>query len=234
MAKKLVYILFVILSLRGYTQSKPPNLPYLDDEPFRFGIALGYSQLYSNMVGKQNLPYLDSIMSYKANEGMGFQIGIITDLRLHRFVNLKFIPTVCFSERDFEYSVKHGMQLIKNKKNMEVIYIEVPLELNIKSKRWYNMRPYIITGIKYSYDAGSIKRKKLSEDEYLFKIEPNELFYTLGAGCDFYLPFFKLGVELKTSFGLNDILEHSYNTVYSDCLDKIKSQIFYINFNFSI
>lgn len=232
--RRILFILLVLSSLRGSAQSKPPNLPYLDDKVVCFGICTGFSSLYSNMVEKQNLPYADSIMSFNAHSGLGFHIGIIGDLRLFSFMHLKFTPMVSFSERGFEYMVKHDTRLVTNRKNMEVIYIEMPLELNIKSKRWRNIRPYLITGMKYVYDAGSIKRKKLSEDEYFFKIEPHEMFYTLGMACDFYLPYFKFSVEMKTSFGINDILNHEYNSVYSDCVDKIKTQVFYVNFNFSI
>ncbi len=234
MIRRILFILLVLLSMRGFSQTKPPNLPYLDDKRICFGICMGFSNLYSNMVGKQNLPYMDSIMSFNAKSGLGLHIGIISDLKLLNFMNLKFTPMVSFSERGFEYLVKHDTRLVTNRKNMEIVYVEMPLELNIKSKRWRNMRPYLIAGLKYTYDAGSIKRKKLSQDEYLFKIEPNEIFYTLGMACDFYLTYFKLGIELKTSFGINDILNHDYHSVYSDCVDRIRTQVFYVNFNFSI
>jgi hypothetical protein len=54
----------------------------------------------------------------------------------------------------------------------------------------------------------------------------------LGAGVDFYLPYFKFGIELKTSFGLTNILVPEHHTMYSDVLDKIKTQVFYINLTF--
>ena len=79
---------------------------------------------------------------------------------------------------------------------------------------------------------GSIKRKKLKPEEYLMKLENKEFFYTLGVGFDFYLPMCKIGIEFKSSFGLTDILNHNFNNAYTDCLDKIKSQVFYINLTF--
>ena len=115
---------------------------------------------------------------------------------------------------------------------MEVIYVEAPLEFKIQSKRWRNFRPYLIAGGKFAYDLASIKRKKASPDEILMKVNNSEWFYTLGVGFDFYLNYIKLGIEIKTSYGLNDILVHGYKTMYSDVLDKIKTQIFYINFTF--
>ena len=64
------------------------------------------------------------------------------------------------------------------------------------------------------------------------KVDNSELFYTLGAGFDFYLNYFKFGIEFKTSYGLSDILVHDYNSMYSDVLDKLKTQIFYISLTF--
>lgn len=66
----------------------------------------------------------------------------------------------------------------------------------------------------------------------MLKIDNSEFFYTLGAGFDFYLPYFKFGIELKTSYGLTNILIPEHHSMYSDVLDKIRTQVFYINLTF--
>jgi hypothetical protein len=66
----------------------------------------------------------------------------------------------------------------------------------------------------------------------MLKIDNSEIFYTVGAGIDFYLSYFKFGIELKTSYGLTNILVPDFHTMYSDVMDKIRTQVFYINLTF--
>lgn len=44
-------------------------------------------------------------------------------------------------------------------------------------------------------------------DDYL-RLKTYDTYLTVGLGCDFYLPYFKLSPELKFCFGLSDILQH--------------------------
>ena len=230
--KLLFILLFVLVSAKIMAQRKPPNLPYYDNKTFHYGWYIGGNSLYTNIKSNHNLPYNDSIMSFKAGSGLGFQIGVLADARLLSFLHMRLLPVITFSERNFTFYVAKDNVLHETTNNLDVIYAELPLEMKIMSVRWHNFRPYLIGGAKYAYDLGSLRRKKLAEGEYLFKINDSEIFYTIGVGFDFYLPYFKLGVELKSSFGLTDVLDHDYQTVYSDCIDKMKTQVFYINVTF--
>jgi hypothetical protein len=235
MKKILCLVVLLILSSIGvaFSQSAPPNMPHYDSKIAHFGISFGYNQFYSNMIEKEFRPYQDTIMGFNSDRNSGFQLMFITDLRLLSFLNLRFTPGVTFGDRRlnfYEYN-KDGEFMVKST-SLEAIYVEMPLEFKIRSKRWRDMRPYLIAGGKYAYDLGSIKRKKANPDDVMLKIDNSEIFYTLGAGVDFYLPYFKFGVELKTSYGLTNILLPEHHTMYSDVLDKIRTQVFYINLTF--
>lgn len=232
MKKYLLILSFILLGFKGFSQSSPPNMPEFDEKTIHIGVTFGYNSLYSNMVGTTSLPMYDSIMGFYSESSPGLAIGLSADLRLLPFLHLRFIPTLILSERTFVYDVIKNNELIARRNSLEVIYLEAPLELKIQSKRYHNFRPYLIGGGKFVYDMGSIKRKKLKPEEYLMKLENKEFFYTLGVGFDFYLPMCKIGIEFKSSFGLTDILDHNFNNAYTDCLNKIKSQVFYINLTF--
>lgn len=232
MKRLLVLTLGLIMAFAGFSQKAPPNMPHFDDKPFHFGIILGVSSLSTNIVGTTELPLYDSIYGFSSIRNAGVQIGVISDLKMLSFLHLRFIPTLVLTDRTFEYNIVRRDNLTDVKNSLEVIYLEAPLEMKLMSKRYGNFRPYLIGGMKYVYDLGSIKRKKLNPDEYLMKLEQNEFFYTLGVGFDFYLPMCKIGLELKSSYGLSDILDHTFQNAYTDCIDKMKSQMFYVNLTF--
>lgn len=234
--KNIKWLLVVLLclcgSVRVCSQSSPPNLPYYDDKVLHYGFVLGYNQLSTQMIEKENRPYIDTVLGFHSSRNIGLVIGFTGDLRLCQYVRLRFQPSLNFADRRLNYSLFQNDKYSEQVVPFEVVYLELPLEFKLQAKRWRNFRPYIIAGGKYSYDLASIKRKKAAENEILMKVDNSELFYTLGAGFDFYLNYFKFGIELKTSYGLSDILVHDYNSMYSDVLDKLKTQIFYISLTF--
>ncbi|MDE7189808.1 MAG: PorT family protein, partial [Muribaculaceae bacterium] len=75
--------------------------------------------------------------------------------------------------------------------------------------------------------------------EYLW-MNTSDFYLTLGLGCDFYLPFFKLIPEIKFCFGLTDVLRHDRPDLVDDpetfkitqSLKKVRSNMVVINFYF--
>jgi len=233
-------ILYIILGVcfvhyfdnKLLAQDSPPNIPDYDDQIIMFGWYVGGNNLYTNITDKKQLPYNDTIMSFRANTGYGFQVGLLGDLRLLSFLHLRFLPNVFFTDRSFTFLTQKENTFSETNQRFEVIYLDLPLEVKIATKRWRNFRPYLIGGIRYDYDMGSILRKKSADNEFLFKIKDSEILYTVGCGFDFYMSWFKFTLELKSSFGLNDVLDKNYQTVYSNCIDKMKTQLFCINLIF--
>lgn len=67
-----------------------------------------------------------------------------------------------------------------------------------------------------------------------------DAFLTVGLGCDFYLPFFKLNPEIKFCFGLTDVLRHDRPDLVddpqtmkiTDSLKKVKNNMIVLTFYF--
>ena len=72
------------------------------------------------------------------------------------------------------------------------------------------------------------------------RFKPFDTYLTIGFGCDFYLPYFKLIPELKFCFGLADILkkdrpelvEEPAKLDFTRSLDKVKSRMIVLTFYF--
>lgn len=50
------------------------------------------------------------------------------------------------------------------------------------------------------------------------KLKATDFFISVGFGCDFYLPYFKLNPELKFCLGLPDVLQHDRPDLVDDPL----------------
>ncbi|MCK7534492.1 MAG: hypothetical protein MZV63_27485 [Marinilabiliales bacterium] len=68
--------------------------------------------------------------------------------------------------------------------------------------RLNNSRPYLIGGVNFRYDLAGKKEYDDASNVYM-RLKRADLYYEVGAGIDFYLPYFKLTIEAKMSNGLS-------------------------------
>ncbi|MFA8436954.1 MAG: porin family protein [Marinifilaceae bacterium] len=162
----------------------------------------------------------------------GFSVGIVSDLSLHENVALRFLPGLEFGQRTIHYS-----NLSQDEVTVESVLVTLPLLLKYRAKRINNFRPYLIGGGSYKIDVQSQKRLK-PDDNMLVRLNATDVYLELGAGIDFYLPYFKLATELKFAIGLKDMLNHGYDVdnpgyeAYTDAIQKMKSKVITLSFHF--
>ncbi|MDD4703676.1 MAG: porin family protein, partial [Bacteroidales bacterium] len=206
MRKPILLLLSLLFTLSLLAQTRPPNLPHYDEKTIHFGFLLGYNQFSSLLKVKEPLPQPDKVVGMNIDSQHGFQVGVISDLKIFEYLRIRLIPTISFGERKFNFNTIDAAGNIKTEStNIEAIYLETPLEFKIQSKRWRDFRPYVIAGGKHAYDLASLKKKKIAEEDLLLRVENTDWMYTLGAGFDFYLQYFKFGIELKSSFSFNNM-----------------------------
>lgn len=192
---------------------------------------IGYNQYFSLLKTDKNMMNQYGILELYNQHQHGFQLGVSGDLRLFSLMNLRLTPTILFGDRKFCYTTMRNNQLQNSDFSIETVYITAPLELKIRSKRYRNFRPYLILGFQYAFDLASLKNKKIPEDEILVRVNSSDWLYSCGVGFDFYLNYMKFGIELKSSFGVNNLLIKE-NKPHSLAIDSYKSQIFSLNFTF--
>jgi len=165
------------------------NLPYVDNKLIHFGFSLG-----TNFMSFGVRPSSDSVNARVSTLSSGFSVGMITDLRLNRYLNLRFTPTLHFGERQINYYPKKGVDSV----TVSSIPISLPFYLKYSAERKGNYRPYLIWGAGVSIDLATNK-----ESPVLLK--PLDVYTEFGVGCDLYFSFFKLAPELKYSIGFNNV-----------------------------
>ncbi len=168
-----------------------------DDKFIHFGFSLG-----TNLMDFGIEPSLENIDGkvYKADVSRlqpGFSVGIISDMKLSRYLNLRFTPTLHFGERQLFYSEVNNTSF-KDSLVITSAPFCLPLYIKYSSERYGNLRPYLIGGAGVYFDFGTDKDKPV----YL---KPFDVFAEFGVGCDIYFSFFKLAPELKFSIGGNNL-----------------------------
>jgi hypothetical protein len=245
----ILILLVILLSTSQLAQAQRKafrfeNLPHYDQKPYHFGFALGVNRMdfalqpISNLHTVEKSPpniiviaEFDTLKSVLATPQNGFNIGIVSNLKLAPQLDLRFVPTLTFGDRTLVYNgIKNGNPITRNQK-IESTFIDFPLHIKYKSVRMLNTRVYVIGGLKYSYDLASLRDKNDVEEEVLARIGKNDLYYEVGVGFDQYFYYFKFSTEIKGSFGLGNILAPE-NTMFTNSIQRLNSRLIMISFLF--
>jgi hypothetical protein len=235
--KRIPYIVLLIVLLLIHCnlsaqKQKPKNESWYDEKIIHFGFSLGFNTMDFNITPSQKYLEQDSLYPEVSKLAPGINIQIVTDFRPANHMDIRFLPGVSFGQRTIRY---YKDQVLYNAgQKLESSFLEFPLLLKLKGDRLNNVRPYVIGGINYRYDLAAKKEYDPAKEIYI-RIKKPDLYYEVGAGLDFYLPYFKLSVELKMSQGLNDVLVKDYTSrhpEYAYAIDKMKSQIWILAFHF--
>jgi len=230
------FLFIVALAKVVDAQYFPKNLPKYDQKHWHFGFTLGMNSMNFVIRPVDHLNLNDTLMVIEPQASQGFNIGIVSNRRLGKFLDLRFVPTLSFGERSIKYIIKDGLGGEKTYiKSVESTYIDFPLTLKYKSKRlpgrWNNSRVYIMGGVRYSLDLASQRKKKGTSNEVVIKLNPNDFMGTLGVGFDFFLPYFKFGVELQMAYGMLNLMSKEPN-IYNTNIDRMTSKMTWITFTF--
>jgi hypothetical protein len=163
----------------------------------------------------------------------GFNLGIVTNLRLGKYFDLRFIPGLSFGDRVVNYTILYPDQSrLITKKNIESVYLDLPLLVKLKSSRMHNIRAYVVAGAQYSLDLISAAKKQNNNPrEIMLKLYPHDVQAQVGVGIDFYCTHFKFSTEFKMSFGLMNLIVPE-NNIYAESVQSLKSKMMQISFLF--
>lgn len=172
------------------------------------------------------------IQTIYSKPSKGFAIGLVADARLFEYVRLRLTPNISFATRGIQYTLvtpdRDSSKIFE--KTVESVFLIFPVEFKIQSKRQSNFSAYVIGGGGYSLDlsarkkAGSASSGGANQLDDNVKILRDDFFYSAGAGTDFYLQYFKLGLEVKLLIGTKNLMKVE-NSVFTNSIDKIRSRM---------
>lgn len=208
------------------------NRPYADMRRWHLGFSVGlHTQdikfTHNGFVTENGETWFMDQPSFSP----GFCVNGLIDFRLNDYFSLRFSPGMYFGNREIKMvDTTNGGTA---KQNLRSVYIVAPIDLKFAAQRFRNARPYLTGGVMPAFDVS----KKRSD--YL-KLNTTDFYLTVGLGCDFYLPFFKLNPEIKFCFGLTDVIQHKRPDLADDpdrlkitqSLSKATSQMVVLTFYF--
>ena len=231
-----IIILFCTLIVNAQKQ-QVQNLPQLDRKRLHFGFTIG-TNIMDFTIDKAdnffNTNQVNRIYAIENTPSAGFLLGPVSNLRLNDFFDLRLLINLSFGQRNLAYlnvdSTATSPVLSKHLMKLSSTYIEFPLLLKYKAMRLNNVSPYLLTGINPRIDLASQKGINESEKPKI-KLSRYDLAYEIGAGIDFYLPYFRFSTELKYSVGMLNALVRD-GTQYTSSIKKMNSRIWMISFHF--
>ncbi len=228
--KIFIFLILLIPFVAAAQKAKPKNDSNYDEKLLHFGFSMGANTMDFNT--KMNLLDTNNLRAEVVNLKPGLNIQIVIDYRPATYFDVRFLPGVSFGQRTINF-YKNGA-LYNDQQQLESSFLEFPLLVKAKGMRLNNSRPYLIAGLNFRYDLAA---KKDYDDErpVYIRLRPADLYYEVGAGIDFYLPYFKLTIEAKMSNGLRDVLVHEpepYHSEFANSIETLKSQIWVLSFHF--
>lgn len=240
MMKKLIFVFiffFLVLNMAlGQRSPKTENYSKFDRKWVHFGFMLGVNTADFSTRYKPNLLADYNVYSITNKSQPGFQLGLIGAVKLGTpLIRLRFIPTISFQERvlNYEFWTDIDGKTIKDTHEERVgsTNLDFPLLLKFRTLRYNNFAAYIIGGAQYTLDLQSKEESAQKYSDPFLKIFRDDFQGQIGAGVDFFLPFFKFSIELKLSHGFKNALIHD-DTRLSRPIDKLYNRVWWISFTF--
>lgn len=230
--KCLLIFILILLSNIAFSQKykKPQNLPRYDYQKIHFGFTLGINELNFNLQKNSSTINNDTLKTLHTKSQKGFNLGIVSNLRIGKYTDLRFVPALIFGERHINYGFVDSINNNETIKKIESTLIDFPIYIKYKSARYNNFRSYLIAGAKYSMDIAS-QDKIDDEGQEIVKLMKNDLMAEIGFGLDFYLEYFKFSPQIKISQGVLNLLAKD-QSVYTTSINQLTTNGWMISFTF--
>lgn len=201
----------------------------IDNNTLTWGYFLGFNSYDFKFT------YNNSADAIQLKPSTGFNVGLVGDIKLNNYMNLRLEPGIFFSTRNLEYPESSGLiDPLDQLREIKSSYVHVPLLLKFGTKRINNFKPFIVGGFSTSINLSSNEKNPDDNLNGQFRMKRNTYYYEVGFGVDFYLYYFKFTPSIRGVFALNDELVRDIdpNSPWTSNIQTMKSRGIFINFTF--
>ncbi|WCO01084.1 type IX secretion/gliding motility protein PorT/SprT [Psychroserpens ponticola] len=232
---------FVVLALLIVTQTataqlfsreKIKNNENFDKARLSWGFYLGMNSYDFQFNYEQDLKEI------LVETSVGFSVGLVSNLRISEYLDLRFEPGLFISQRNIMYDPSYfaGVEFNDSDLLREVksTYVHFPLLLKISTKRLNNFKPFIIGGISTAINLSSNQENPDDNSSGQFRTKKKVMFYELGFGVDFYNQWFKFSPSIRGVFAMDDeiVKDVDPNSPWTSNVATMKTRGIFLNFTF--
>ncbi|MGB5982837.1 MAG: porin family protein [Nonlabens sp.] len=225
-------IVLLLTGLFAYSQGpvreKIRNLDNIDKKRWSWGYYLGMNTY------DYKFDYEEVEPEIQTETSLGFNVGLVGDMRINDYFNLRLEPGISFVTRNLTFPDPSLLTEADMTREVTSTYINVPLLLKFSTKRLNNIKPFIVGGVSWSSNLSSNEE---SPDDNLagqFRQKSNVFNYELGIGIDLYLFYFKFTPSIRGVFAMTDeiVPDADPNSPYTGNVSSMQSRGVFLNFTF--
>ncbi|CAI8165424.1 MAG: Uncharacterised protein [Bacteroidota bacterium] len=210
------------------------NLKTDDKKLLRFGYYIGL-----NSVGAK-MEYLPTTSGQPfrllVKPKPSFDVGLLADLRINEFVNIRFHPGVAFVEREirFPFEETPATSILLIERIVKSNYVRFPLGIKLNTRRIRNARPFLMGSMSYNINITSEETNKEDNTSGTFRMKRNMYAWEFAIGTDIYLPYFKFTPSIHGLFALNNeiVPDNDPNSDFTKHIASMKSRGIFLRFTF--
>ena len=228
----LIAALLVCCSVSGFAQYNKGNHNFreFNDKAYYFGLTFGYNQSSFQVAHSRKFILNDSFNITQGLGGPGLNVSMVTNMKLGEYFDFRFLPGFSFVGRKFYYLSAEDE--VETTRDIESVLIQAPFQVRFKSDPFHDMRVFVLAGAKYTYDVASNARIRKEQANRIIRISPHDFALEVGAGMQFFFPFFIFSPEIKYSHGIGNVLIYNSKLAQTTVLEKVLSRTFTISFHF--
>jgi hypothetical protein len=209
-------------------REKLVNLENFDKSFLSWGYYLGFNTF------DYKFDYNRETEEIQTTKSVGFNVGLVGDMRINDYINLRLEPGVNFINRELEFPSLRITDPNQRIREVQSSYVHVPLLVKFSTKRLNNWKPFVVGGVSYSHNLSSNEDSPDDNSAGQFRQVTSVFNYELGIGVDLYLFYFKFTPSIRGVFAMTDELVRDIDPLspYTSSVDGMFSRGIFLNFTF--
>jgi len=207
-----------------FSKEKLKNKENFDKQRWSWGYFLGFNSY------DFKFDYEEGASDVIVEKSIGFNVGLLGNLRINDYIDLRLEPGVVFASRNLTFpDIPED-----NFREVKSTYVHIPLLVKFSTKRLNNFKPFVVAGVSTSINLSSNEKNPDDNNSGEFRMINSTNYYEVGFGVDLYLPYFKFTPSIRGIFAISDELKQDDdpNSAYTGNINSMQSRGIFINFTF--
>ena len=211
------------------------NLRGDDDKLLGWGFWLSINQFYFDVeTNEKGVDFDNDSPTIYDEPSTSFSVGLSGKLRVNSYIDIRVEPGVHFANRtltftEFPEGDDDRTRLVTS------TYFDLPLLVKFHGNEWKNNRPYLQTGVGYSYNSESNETSTQDNEDGIFRLTTHNFNWQAEMGWEFYFKRFKFTPSIKGIFFLNNELINDNagsSDAWAGSISSLRTRAFLVTFRF--